>query len=206
MTIQEIAAKITKGETLTDEEKNFLGTYDPTKAINDAAAAARKKAEQDAKAAQEAAQKALAELEALKASADTGKTEAQKQLENLTKQINALTQENNATKERAAKIERANTLREKAKASGIVLADGLLSEKNFYNLLESHVGSVDLNDDDAVSAAFNTFKTENAGILKDPSKSSGTDVKGGEVGKSGKPLDKMTTEEIAKELDGKIKY
>ncbi len=206
MDIKDILAKLSKGESLTDEEKTFAGAYDPTKATNDAAAAARKKAEQDAKAAQEAAQKALADLEALKASSDTGKTEAQKQLETLTKQINALTQENTATKERAAKIERANTLREKAKASGIVLADGLLSEKNFYSLLDAHVGSADLNDDDAVSAAFNTFKAENAGILKDPSRSSGTDVKGGEVGKSGKALDKMTTDEIKKELEGKIKY
>lgn len=204
MTLQEIHAKIIKGEALTDEEKTFVGSFDLTKVTNDAASAARKKAELDAKNAQDALAKATADLAALQANADSGKTESQKQMEALTAKINALTEENNATKKRAAIVERAQTLRDIAKANGLELVKGTLSENNFFSILDKHVGELDLSNVEAVKASLATFKTENSGILCDPSSGSGSGVKGKEVTASGQPLNELTPEQMKTEFKGKL--
>lgn len=87
MDIKALLAKIAKGETLTTEELAFVAAYDPERAANSAAAAARKKAEADLKTAKDR----VTELESQLADAgDAGKTELeklQKQVEKLTKTL-----------------------------------------------------------------------------------------------------------------------
>lgn len=75
MNIKAILAKLDKGEALTDEEKTFLKNFDP----DTVAAAARKKAEGEAKAAADKAAEMEAKLTELQEKIDNaGKSEAEK--------------------------------------------------------------------------------------------------------------------------------
>ena len=75
MNIKALLAKVAKGEALTDEEKSILNNFDP----DTVAAAARKKAEAEAKAAADKAAEMEAKLTELQEKIDNaGKTEAEK--------------------------------------------------------------------------------------------------------------------------------
>lgn len=75
MNIKALLAKLLKGEALTDEEKSTLAAHDP----DTVAAAARKKAEAEAKAAADKAAEMEAKLTELQEKIDNaGKTEAEK--------------------------------------------------------------------------------------------------------------------------------
>ena len=94
MNLKQILAKLAKGEDLTAEEKAFLADFDADKALNDAAAAARRKAEEKLTAAEQRAAKLEADLKKLADEAEekenAGKPElekAQKTIERLTAQL-----------------------------------------------------------------------------------------------------------------------
>ena len=180
MTIKEVLAKVAKGETLTEEEKSVLSAYDPDKAANDAAAAARRKAEQEASDAK-------AELKKLQDTADAAKkaqddankanqTEAQRkeaEFKALQTQVAELTKSKTEAETKAATAIRSQLIRDKAKAAGIVLAPKTVSEQLYFQLMEATLTGVDVSDETALAAALEKFKTENPGVIAAPGSGSG---------------------------------
>lgn len=162
MKLVEILAKIAKGETLNDEEKSFVGSYDPQKDIDAAASAARKKAEKEAADAKTALEKLQGEFDTFKAENDPAKgaTELQK----LTKRLEKLEADKKAAEDKAVALERNAKVRALAKEAGINPAKGVDS-KTIDLLVDNLMKDVDLEDGDAVKAAFDGFKTSNAGLI-----------------------------------------
>ena len=162
MKLTEILAKIAKGETLNDEEKSFVGSYDPQKDIDAAASAARKKAEKEAADAKTALEKLQGEFDTFKAENDPAKgaTELQK----LTKRLEKLEADKKAAEDKAVELERNAKVRALAKEAGINPAKGVDS-KTIDLLVDNLMKDVDLDDGDAVKAAFDGFKTSNAGLI-----------------------------------------
>ena len=162
MKLVEILAKISKGETLNDEEKSFVGSYDPQKDIDAAASAARKKAEKEAADAKTALEKLQGEFDTFKAENDPAKgaTELQK----LTKRLEKLEADKKAAEDKAVALERNAKVRTLAKEAGINPAKGVDS-KTIDLLVDNLMKDVDLEDGDAVKAAFDGFKTSNAGLI-----------------------------------------
>ena len=117
MKLVEILAKIAKGETLNDEEKSFVGSYDPQKDIDAAASAARKKAEKEAADAKTALEKLQGEFDTFKAENDPAKgaTELQK----LTKRLEKLEADKKAAEDKAVALERNAKVRALAKEAGM---------------------------------------------------------------------------------------
>lgn len=180
MTIKEVLAKVRKGEALTDEEKAILDAYDPDKAANDAAAAARRKAEQDADVAKAALKKLQDEADAAKkATEDASKanqTEAQRrdaEFKAMQAQVAELTKSKTEAETRATALNRSQSIRDKAKAAGIGLAPKTVSETLFFQMLEATLTGIDVSDEATLTAALEKFKTENPGVIAAPGSGSG---------------------------------
>lgn len=92
MNLKDILAKVRKGETLTDEEKTFLESFDPDAALNNAAAAARRKAEADAAALQKQIEDQQKLIEGLQKKADDAGKSGQTELEKAQSQIKTLSE------------------------------------------------------------------------------------------------------------------
>ncbi len=200
MNIKELLAKLTKGETLADNEKTFLAEYDPDREANAKAAAARKEA--DAKLAEIKAQveKLTAEKEAqakeAQAKLEAKMTDAQKQqkaFEELSAKVEALEKDKAAAEAKAAKMVRSQAIREAAKSTGINLAPGTVNEKLFFGMLEAHVGDIDVNDVEALNSSLQGFKKDNAGIIV--ADGGGSGMKFGSPGGGKKSGDDYTLEE-----------
>lgn len=205
MDIKALLAKLAKGEALTTDELAELAAFDPDKAANSAAAAARKKAEVDLKAAKDR----VAELEAEAADkSNEGKTElekVQKQLEKLTKDL--------ATKDAA--LAKADADRKKGIRDGkigklmsdIKLMDGVDADLVRMGLERSlaDVGDDDLENGDTVKPIITGFVTKNkALIVGDTGGGAGTPGKDGAGGRggSGDPM-AMTPDQRKAELQKK---
>jgi hypothetical protein len=180
MSIKDILAKVAKGEALTDQEKSDLAAYDPDKAANDAAAAARRKAEQEAGDAKAALKKLQDEADAAKkAQEDAAKanlTEAQRkeaEFKALQAQVAELTKSKTEAETKAATAIRSQLIRDKAKAAGIVLAPKTVSEKLYFQLMEATLTGVDVSDETALAAALEKFKVDNPGVIAAPGSGSG---------------------------------
>lgn len=180
MTIKEVLAKVRKGEALTDEEKAILDAYDPDKAANDAAAAARRKAEQEASDAKAALKKLQDDADAAKKAQDdankANQTEAQRkdaEFKALQAQVAELTKSKTEAESKANALNRSQSIRDKAKAAGIGLAPKTVSEALFFQMLEATLTGVDVSDETALTAALEKFKTENPGVIAAPGSGSG---------------------------------
>lgn len=180
MSIKDILAKCARGEALTDAEKSDLAAYDPDKAANDAAAAARRKAEQEATDAKTALKKLQDEAEASKkAQEDASKatqTEAQRkeaEFKALQAQVAELTKSKAEETAKVNALNRSQSIRDKAKAAGIGLAPKTVSEALFYQLMEATLTGIDVSDETAMTAALEKFKTENPGVIAAPGAGSG---------------------------------
>lgn len=188
MTIKEISAKILKGEQLTDAEKAFLQAYDPDKDKNDAAAAARRRAEEERDAAKAEADKLKKQIDDAKQAEEAAKqsqmTESQKrdaEFKKMQDQIAQLTKERDDNASKAAATQRSQSIRDAAKAAGIALAPKTVSEGLFYRMLETTLSGVDIANQTALTEALDKFKAENPGIITAPGNGSGVDT--------GKPSD-----------------
>ena len=182
MKFSDIIAKVTKGEALTDEEKDFLAKFDLQKVENDAAANARRKAEEkaaeDAKKAAEAARKAQSEidrltgeLEAAKqnavANANAGSTEVsrlQELVSKLQKRVDESERKAKEVEEENARVKRVAAIDAYAKENGIRPAKGI-KEATFMKFFREAVGNSDLADKDAMKAVVDSFKSEYAGMF-----------------------------------------
>lgn len=121
MTIKELIQKALKGETLTDDERNQLGAYDPDQAnkaaIDSAAAGARRKAEEElAKIRKEleAANEKAADLEAKAAKYQKALGDNQKQgnaeLDQMRKTLDALKKRADEADAKAAALLKSNRI------------------------------------------------------------------------------------------------
>lgn len=193
MTIKEVLAKVRKGEALTEEEKTLLDAYDPDKAANDAAAAARRKAETDLEKAKADLAKLQKDLETTKSALDSKDAEKLTEVEKLTKELDILKKQvAEITKAKAdaeaktAATLRSQTIRDQAKAAGIALAPKTVSENLFFQMLEATLSGVDVADKTALTSALDKFKSENPGIIAAPGKGSGVDGGNPATSKTGK--------------------
>jgi len=98
MNIKELLAKVLKGEALTDEEKAALAAFDPDKAANGAAAAARKAAEKERDTLK-------AQLDELQAKLDEAGNAGKSEVEQLKAQVAKLTKAVETAQAAATKAE-----------------------------------------------------------------------------------------------------
>lgn len=98
MNIKELLAKVARGEALTDEEKTALAAYDPDKAANGAAAAARKAAEKERDTLK-------AQLEELQTKLDEAGNAGKSEVEQLKAQVAKLTKAVETAQQAATKAE-----------------------------------------------------------------------------------------------------
>jgi len=204
MTIKELLAKMLKGEALTDEEKKLVQEWDP----DATAAAARRKAEADAK---KLADK-LAELEAANAelakkaaeAGSAGKTEAEKlvkQVETLTKQVEQITLAKADADAKAAQLAREQRIGQLRAKHGVKFVDGVdpaLVEGAFARAFDG----LDSFDDEAdVRTRVESFKKANKALIADSGH--GTGAPAGDVrpkGLGGKPVEEMSAQERQEDL------
>lgn len=207
MKIKDILTKVSKGEQLTDDEKKALAEFDP----DATAAAARRKAEQDAdtlKADKEALAKQLADLNAKIADMDKGKmTEAQKaeaEKADLKKAIADLQQKFADKDAESKKLARAAKVTGLIQKSGIKFVDGVDAEILSNALAGTLAGVPDdkLDAEDVVKPLLEGFRAKNKAVILDTTgHGAGTDpARKIEVGSDGKPVDKMSADERAADL------
>ena len=178
MNIKELLAKLLKGETLTDAEKSFVEQYDPQKEIDTASAAARRKAEKEAKDAlakldaQNATVKELSEkLEAAEKAVNDAKGGNSAEIAKMQKQIAKLEAINTANEQKLAANARMEAIRAAVKTAGIAAAKGI-SPDALERLIDLSVGDTDVSDADAMKAVLDQFKAENPSMIA-------AEVKGG---------------------------
>jgi len=203
MNIKELLAKVAKGETLTADETAFLAAYDPDKASNGAAAAARKAAEKE----RDTLKAQLTELEAKLGDAENaGKSE----VDQLKATVAKLTKSVEAATATAAKIEG----EKKALVRGTKL-DRIVAGLKFVDGLDASLPRLaleralaDVPDDGleneaVVKPIIEGFTAKNKAILLDQSGGgAGTPAKGGAGSAAGGTVDpmKMTAEERQADL------
>ena len=162
MTLKDTLAKIVKGEKPTAEEIEYLGKFDLQSQLDAAAGAARKRADADAKAAKDALAALQAEYDDYRTKNDPAKS--QDATAKLMQRIERLEAAKKAAEEKSAAMERTAKIRELAKGAGIVAAKGV--DAGTIDLLVDHLmANVDIGDADAVKAAFDGFKSANAGLI-----------------------------------------
>ena len=136
MTIKELIAKALKGETLTDDERKQMETYDPDaaskSAIDAAAAAARRKAEEELNKAQASLKEAVEKASALeakvtqyeKALGDNQKA-GNAELDAMRKTVEALKKRADDADAKAAKLEKDQRINAIIAKAGFKYAEGV---------------------------------------------------------------------------------
>lgn len=162
MTIRELLAKVATLDALSDDERAFAAAYDPQRELDAASAAARRKAEADALKARAALEKAEAEIAELREANDPER--AKSETAKLMARIEKLEAAKAAAESAAAAMKRTATVRDLAKAAGIAPARGI-DPKTLDLLVDNLMKDVDVADPDAVKAAFDGFKSANAGLI-----------------------------------------
>ncbi len=162
MKLNDILAKIARGDALDEAERAFAGQYDEQASLDAAAAKARKRAEADAAEWRAKAEKAAADLEAAieKASDPAKDTEIAK----LTKRIETMERRNAALEAEKAATARSAAIREAMKGAGIVAAKGVDADM-LQEIVGLRLKDTDLGDADAVKAVFDAFKKSNPSMI-----------------------------------------
>jgi len=176
MTIKDIIAKVLAGDTLDDADKDQLKAFDLQKELDAAAGASRKKAEGEAAKAKEALAELQRQFDEFKSENDPANR--QTEIQKLTARLERLEAAKKAAEDKLAASERNARVRALAKDAGIVGVRGVDS-KTIDLLVDNLMRDVDLDDGDAVKAAFDGFKSSNAALI-----SAGTV---GGVGAKGRP-------------------
>ena len=211
MNIKELLAKVTKGETLTDEEKAFVAAYDPDKVVNSTAAAARKSAEAKLREKETELQKLNADIEALRVEAEEKANANKPELEKLSKELEKL-KKGLADKDAAyAKLE--SEKRQMIRSgkigkimSGFKFVDGLDPDIPRLGIEKAlaEIKDEDLDTEELVKPVIDKFKASNKAILADTSgHGAGNPPKDGTGGTSysqQKPVDQMSAVERAADL------
>lgn len=187
MDIKELISKLRKGETLTTEELAFIDAFDASKMQNDAAAAARRKADADAAKANADAEALKAEIARLKAEQESGSKNKMSEIQLLQAELKRLsdvvTQQTEArTKAEAdsAAVRRSNAISEAAKKHGIKLVDGVSGDIAKYALERYFGDGIDPSDETTAKLVLDKFKSENKALIADTGAS--------RVDNNGKPI------------------
>lgn len=162
MTVKEAIAKALAGEQLDDAARDALKGFDLQAQLDAAAGAARRKAEGEAKKAEDALAALKAEFDEYRAA--NSPESRQTEVERLMKRVDRLEAEKKSAEEKVAASERAARVRSLAKDAGVTAARGV-DPKSLDLLVDRLMGGVDLDDADAVKAAFDGFKGANAALI-----------------------------------------
>lgn len=160
MKIKAILDKVLKGETLTDEEKKFLGEYDEQKLLDAAAGAARKKAEGERdqhKAKVDELTKALEEAQKSGASQNDD-------LAKLNKRIADLEKANKESADKLAAQARTAAIQNAVREAKITCAKGI-SSALFDNAVSAAFSGIDMNNAEVVKSTLEKFKTDNPALI-----------------------------------------
>jgi len=162
MTIKDVIAKVLAGETLDEAAKETLKGFDLQAQLDAAASASRKKAEADANKYKDALAKLQGEFDDFKTANDPANK--QTEIQKLTARLEKLETAKKAAEDKLAATERNAKVRALAKEAGIVGAKGVDS-KTIDLLVDNLMSGVDLEDGDAVKAAFDGFKAANGALI-----------------------------------------
>lgn len=178
MNLADIKKKIAAGENLTDAEKKFLTEYDEEKVKSDAAAAARRKAEE--KAAQLEKEKTdlqeqMKQVQAkLDQQANAGKSDvekAQAQIESLSKQVSDLNGKLEDANKAQATMARQGKLSEIRRKNGIQFVDGMdhdMLARSFENAFDG-IDDTQLDNEDVIKTKLETWRAMNKAAIVDNS-------------------------------------
>jgi len=176
MKLKDIQAKLKKGEELTDAEKQFLADYDESKAVNDAAAAARRKAEEKQAELEKEREKLNQQMADIQAKLDekenAGKSDAEKaqaQIEALSKQVGELKTQAEEASSAQAQMSRNQRIADIRRTAGIQFVPGLdhaMLEQSFSRAFE---GIEDLESDEVIKTKVETWQAMNKAAILDTS-------------------------------------
>lgn len=176
MEIKDIIAKIVAGQELAQEEKDAIAAFDPDKAKNDAAAAARKDAEAKTKAAQAELQKLKDEADkARKANEDAAKakmTEAEQlkaEIAKLSAGFKNLQDAKEASDKALAAAARKSAIASIREEHKLRFIDGV--DQSLVNgaFADAFAGLDDLSDKAQVAERVQTFMDRNKALIVDNS-------------------------------------
>jgi len=185
MTLPELLQKIAKGDAFTDDDKKFAAEYDAQKAIDTAAANARRDADKKTKDAEKRADDAEKALAALQSETSTKAGTYDATIKAMQADIGKLTKANEEAQKREAAATRSATIAARAKALGIEAVRGVDGEL-FSAMLERAVGDIDVATTAALDSALNAFKSANTALIAAPG-APGSGIKGGNPGNTGAP-------------------
>ncbi len=175
MTIKELIQKALKGETLTDDERNQLGAYDPDQAnkaaIDSAAAGARRKAEEELakirkelEAANEKATGLETENAQLKKSLGDNQKLGNAEVENLKKQMELFKKERDEEKAARAALEKNQRIDALIAKAGFKYAEGFDSAI-INGALHAQLAELDDNGLKDIETASTPFESARHGSL-----------------------------------------
>ena len=176
MNIKEILKKITEGKELSDEEKTFLGAYDPEKDENRIPKTRLDQESAKTKAEKQRADELAEQLAELQGKYEelenSGKSEAEKAaaanektLKALQKQVDTLTKERDAANASLAKSERTSAISKIATKHNF-------SDADYLDFL-ANSKEVDLKDESAVASFMKELGNSMPGLFKSSAKSGG---------------------------------
>ena len=174
MKLNEVLAKVLKGDPLTEDERKFVGEYDEQKALDTAASAARKKAEGERDAFRgkvEELTKALEEARRTGAASDGT-------IQKLQKDVADLIKANRESAEKLAAQARSEAIRKAVGDAKIVCAKGI-SASLFDSAISAAFDGVNMDDAEVVKTTLDRFKADNPAMI-------GVDGVGG-VNQKGRP-------------------
>lgn len=207
MKLKDILAKLAKGESLTADELKFVGGYDPDTEVNNAAAAARRKAEQDATDAAKRLSELQSQFDGMRKQLDeAGKakmSDAEKSaqaISDLQKQMAELSGKLVAAETEKRTLARQATVQSVIAKSGIKFVDGVDGEVMSAALAGRFrdVADADLAQESIVKPILESFRSANKTVIVDGSgHGAGSSPKNqlAPTGLDGKPIEMMTPAE-----------
>ena len=160
MKIEEIIAKMLKGEQITDDEKKFLSEFNLQKQLDASASAARKKAEQERDEFKSKVDELNGELEEAKKSGQSSNDTIAK----LQKDVASLIKSNEEGKAKLAAQARTDAIRKAVSDAKIVCAKGI-SQALFDNAISTAFNGVDVANAEVVKATLEAFKKDNPALI-----------------------------------------
>lgn len=175
MTIKEAIQKILKGETLTEDERKQLETYDPEAAnkaaIDAAAAGARRKAEEELAKAQASLKEAVGKATALEAKVtqyeqalNNNQKQGNAELEAMRKTVDALKKRADDADAKAARLEKDQRINAIIAKAGFKYADGV-DGAAINGILHAKLAALDDNGLKDIEGASTPFESALHGSL-----------------------------------------
>lgn len=168
MDIKSIINKMVAGETINDEEKQFAQSYDPTVEINGAAAAARRKADEQAALAKRQLEELQSQATQQKQSLMTDQERLAEQIKQLTQSVESIKQEKEEALKQAKTLQRKSAIKSVSESAGIKWVNGV-NTSILDNALESYFGDIENITPEVAKPILEKFKTENAAVILDQS-------------------------------------